>query len=164
MGHEMPEAAASRAASLPPNSAHNERPHPMTLTLNDARALADHVFASAQERGLGVSCSVVDASGHELLTARMDDARWFTPGIARSKAQSAHVTRQPSADLAPLAERLPEVMTQINAQVGFPFTTLGGGLPIGPASALLGAIGVSGATTEEDIELAAAAIAALALG
>ena len=136
----------------------------MTLTLQTARALADHVIASATDRGLSVSCCIVDASGHELLTTRMDGARWFTAGIARSKAQSAHVMRQPSADLAPLAERLPDVLTQIKAQVGFPFTTLGGGLPVGPASALLGAVGVSGASTEEDVELAAAAIAALSLG
>ena len=136
----------------------------MTLTLSDARALADHVLASALDRDLTVSCCVVDASGHELLTIRMEGAMWFTPGIARSKAQTAHAMRQPSADLGALAARVPDVITQIKAQVGFPFTILGGGLPVGPTSALLGAIGVSGASTDEDIELAAAAIAALALG
>jgi glc operon protein GlcG len=124
------------------------------ITLDSAHALIAHVREAAASAGLSVSCSVVDAAGHELMTARMDDAPWFTAGLARVKASTAAAVASNTADLAALRDQYPEVLAQIQEQLPFTLTTLPGGLILGGGAA----IGVSGAHPDQDVELALQAI------
>lgn len=120
------------------------------MNLRDAHAVIDHIVLAATSRQLVVSISVVDEMGNEIATARMDGARWFTPGIARAKARTAALMGRDTADLGGLRTQYPEVFEQVSEQLPFTPTTLPGGV----MSARGGAIGVSGATPEEDLELA----------
>jgi len=123
----------------------------MSITFDQARTLADAALAHARELGVSVSVSVVNDRGHELVTLHMDGAMWPTPGIARTKAQTAAVFMRPTAVLAELTAKYPVIETQYQAQVGFPLNTLPGGLPIERDGVVVGGIGVSGASTAQDI-------------
>jgi glc operon protein GlcG len=90
----------------------------------------------------------------------MDGAGWFTPGIARSKAMTAATMGSDSGDLADLIERHPELESLIGNQMPVQFTTLKGAIAVRRDGQLLGAVGVSGATSDQDVDIARAAVAA----
>lgn len=133
----------------------------MTISLDQARTMADAALAHAVSLGVCVSVAVVDAHGHELVTLHMDGAMWATPGLARTKAQTAAVFTRPTAVLAELTDKHPAITPQYQAQVGFVLNTLGGGLPIERGGVVIGGIGVSGASTAQDIECCEVALRAL---
>ena len=131
----------------------------MTLTLADARAIADHVVQAAGDQGLAVSCCVVDAAGIELTTVRMDGAPWFTADVSRAKARTAAVMHSSTRDLGDLQRAYPDLMLLIDDQLPFRATTLPGGITITDGPVHRGAVGVSGATPDQDIACAEAAVA-----
>lgn len=120
------------------------------MNLKDAQTVIDHIVLAASSKHLLVSISVVDEMGNEIATARMDGARWFTPGIARAKARTAALMGRDTAELGNLRAQYPEVFEQVSEQLPFTPTTLPGGVIVASG----GAIGVSGATPEEDLEFA----------
>jgi glc operon protein GlcG len=133
------------------------------MDLSQAQQAFAAVMAHATQLGVSVSCSVVDGAGNEVLTARMPGAPWFTPHIARTKARTAVALRMDSADVAGLAQTYPDLIPVIDEQVPFTVTTLGGGVLVKAGNAVLGAVGVSGATPAQDIECAEAGVAAAGL-
>lgn len=133
------------------------------MDLSHAQSALAAVIAHATGLGVAVSCSVVDGAGNEVLTARMPGAASFTPHIARTKARTAVAMRMDSADVAGLAATYPDLIPAIDEQMPFTITTLGGGVLLKAGNAVLGAIGVSGATPDQDIECARAAVAATGL-
>jgi uncharacterized protein GlcG (DUF336 family) len=118
-------------------------------------ALIAHVHENAVRRGLRVSCSVVDAQGHEIATARMDGATWFTAALARVKAQTAAAFTRDTEVLEALNQRFPGLLEQIGRQLSFVPTTLPGGVVHSGGLS----VGVSGAQPEEDAALARDALA-----
>jgi uncharacterized protein GlcG (DUF336 family) len=127
-------------------------------------ALAQQVVAAAiahaETIGVRLSLSVADARGHEVLTARMDGAPWFTPHIARTKAKTCVAMGMDSAALAGLDSAHPGLLKVIEEQAGHSITTLGGGVVVEDASGtVLGAVAGSGATPEQDAEAARAGAA-----
>ena len=129
-----------------------------------AGAAVAAALGRAAEIGLQVSVAVVDVAGLDLVVVRQDGAPGFTAGIARRKAATAAAFRRPTAELRELDERRPEVIELAGEQLRFRPTTLGGGLPVVLDGEVVGGIGVSGATPEEDTECAAAALTALGSG
>ena len=138
----------------------------MTHRIGQERAGA--AVAAAQERaaeiGVQVSVALVDVTGFDLVVVRGDGAPGFTAGIARRKAATAAAFDRPTAELRELKERRPEVLELAGEQLRFRPTTLGGGVPVRVDGEVVGGIGVSGATPEQDTECAAAALAALGAG
>ncbi|MCD4534319.1 heme-binding protein [Nocardioides sp. cx-169] len=135
------------------------------MRLETAQRLLASVHAAATESSLRVSIVVVDARGIEVASARMDEATWFTLGIARSKARSAVAFGRPSADLGAMREAHPDVWRLADDQLPFEATTLPGGILVHDAEgAVVGAIGVSGAAPEEDVRVAQGAVSDLAAG
>ncbi|HLM03864.1 MAG TPA: heme-binding protein [Blastococcus sp.] len=138
----------------------------MTHGIGQERAGA--AVAAAVERaaqlGVQVSVALVDVSGFDLVVVRGDGAPGFTAGIARRKAATAAAFRRPTAELRELQERRPEVLELAGEQLRFRPTTLGGGLPVRLDGEVVGGIGVSGATPEQDTECASAALTALGAG
>jgi uncharacterized protein GlcG (DUF336 family) len=138
----------------------------MTHGIGQEQANAAVVAALEHARGIDVQVSValVDLAGHELVVIRGDGAPGFTAGIARRKAATAAAFRRPTAELREINERRPEVLEVAGEQLGFRPTTLGGGLPWRQDGTVVGGVGVSGATPEQDAECAQAALAALGDG
>jgi glc operon protein GlcG len=118
----------------------------------------DAALAEAARLTVPECVAVVDSGGHLLAFGRSDGARTGSISIALTKAVSAATRKRPTAEegggdpmmtvrLALAAERL---------------TGIGGGLPIVIDGHVVGAIGVSSGTVDEDTTVARAGLAALA--
>jgi len=134
------------------------------LTLAGAQAAIEASHAKAKELGVKVNISVVDDGGHLLAFIRMDGARPGSVYTSMTKATSAATKRGATGPL-PNAEspntQLSLAVEQAAAISGGKFTTLKGGVPIIIEGQVIGAVGVGGATGEQDAEVAAAGVAAL---
>jgi uncharacterized protein GlcG (DUF336 family) len=130
-------------------------------------AAARRMIAAAQEtaRGLRVAMSVavVDAGDQLVAFERMDGADLVTIGLARDKAFSALVNRMPTRDLAPLVQPGAEFYGY-DSLAGGRMVVFAGGMPLERSGVLIGALGVSGGSADEDQQAADAAVAALDRG
>lgn len=131
----------------------NKRPY---LTAVDARHLLEAARAEAERHELPVSIAIVDEAGILLDLERLDGARLHTPEAAWLKARTAAIVRTPTSDLqAGIAEN--------PALLAFPGRLpLTGGQPLLHAGTVVGGVGSSGGTPEEDERVCRAAIEAMA--
>jgi len=132
------------------------------LTLGAAAAMVQGCLDHAAETGMPpLSIAIMDAGGNLLAFARQERASIGSGDIAQLKAHSAAVLGASTAQLADIEySELPRPLG-LGAVPGL--TTLRGGLAIRSADGqLLGGIGVSGASSEQDEGCAAAGIAAIA--
>ncbi len=130
-------------------------------------AAARRMIAAAQEtaRGLRVAMSVavVDAGDQLVGFERMDGADLVTIALARDKAFSSLVNRMPTRDLAPLVQPGAEFYGY-DSLAGGRMVVFAGGMPLELRGVLIGAVGVSGGSADEDQQAADAAVAALDRG
>ncbi len=123
------------------------------LTYESAAKIRDGCLALARERKLDVAIAVHDEAGRLLTFARMDGASTAVSDIAMWKSRSAATFRYSTAETA-----------RWNAPTLPGIATAGGGVTVFTAEGrALGAIGVSGAQTEDDIACAEAGIRAAGL-
>ena len=125
--------------------------------LKTAKSLEYFASDAARQAGLSVTVAVVDPHGNCVLLARMDDAVLASLDMAERKAFTAVALRMPTEDIA-REDRKGGALHQIGAVGGGRYVSYGGGLPLWKGTELLGAIGVSGGTSKEDIEIASSAI------
>jgi uncharacterized protein GlcG (DUF336 family) len=126
--------------------------------LDLARSAVDAGLAYAAARDLRMTLVVMDITGTVCAAARMDRSRPITYAIAVAKANTARVFEASTADLAGRVK--PENKIAIG-QLGTDIAFLGGGLPIVREGVVIGALGASGATEDQDIECADLALAAV---
>lgn len=130
------------------------------IKAGEAQDVVAAVVAAASRRNLAVSVAVVDAAGYLVCALRMDGAGFLTPQIAEAKAFTAAAWGKPTATVAERARAAPETF-QAFINLGRTQVVPGkGGVPLWRRAALIGAIGVSGATADEDDELCNDALAA----
>lgn len=135
------------------------------LTLAGAELILGASKAKAQAMKLRVNVAVVDDGGHPLAFARMDEARPGSAYTALTKAVTAATMRAPTGPL-PAGAKNPDILLNLSLQNaaaagGGKLTTLHGGVPVEVEKQVIGAVGVGGATGEQDAEVARAGIAAL---
>jgi len=133
----------------------------MALTLELAERFIAAAKVKAQKEGWAMSFAVVDPAGNPVALARMDGARWLTAGVAQSKAFTAATFQRASAEVAELAQTRPQLFGSIGSLAGRPLLLAGGGLPLITRGELLGGVGASGGTEEQDVECARAGLAAI---
>lgn len=130
------------------------------LTYAGARLALDAALARAQEIGGRFNIAVTDTGGALLAFARMDGAFAFSADIAIDKARTVTgFGGIPSADLYAGIESEEAVRFGIAKRPGV--AAFGGGVPIRVDGELVGAVGASGGSAEEDTEVAAAGAAAV---
>src|ERR1700751_3116465 len=122
----------------------------MTLPFADARVLVDDARARALEIGKALSIAVVDYGGFVVLVERMDGARPMTPSIALAKAYSAAVMQRPTAMLEGGRDSDPVVLTQVGRMGQHPIVATKGGYTIKRDGQIIGGLGVSGGSPDED--------------
>jgi len=134
---------------------------PAVLTLDLAERFIAAAKEKAQAQGWAMSFAVVDAAGNPVALARMDGARWLTAGVAQSKAFTSAMFQRTSKEVADLAQTRPQLFSSITSLAGRPLLLAGGGLPLVMKGELLGGVGASGGTEEQDAECARAGLTAI---
>ncbi|MCU1643776.1 MAG: hypothetical protein JWN03_4051 [Nocardia sp.] len=131
-----------------------------TLTLDTAARLAAAGHKAAETIDTPMNIAVVDAAGHLLHFSRMDDALLGSIDIALRKAKTAILFRMPTAVLGTLSRPDGPIYGIELSNDGL--ISFGGGLPITDADGrAIGAVGVSGGTADQDVQIAQACLAAL---
>jgi uncharacterized protein GlcG (DUF336 family) len=128
------------------------------LTLATARRMMAAAEAAAREMRVAMSVAVVDSGDQLVAIARMDGADLVSVGLSRDKAFSALVNRMPTRDLAPLVQPGAEFYGY-DSLAGGRMVVFAGGMPLLRDGVLVGAIGVSGGSSDEDQRAADAAVA-----
>lgn len=128
------------------------------LTLDDVKKIAAAAEAEALKNNWAVTISIVDDGGHLLWLQRLDGAAPVSAWIGPQKAITAAIGRRESAIYEKMVNE---------GRVSFlsvtPVTPLEGGVPIIVEGQYVGAVGVSGVKSTEDVQIAKAGIAALGL-
>lgn len=130
-----------------------------TLTLEDARQLVAHAEAKAAEIEVPSNIAVVDAGGNLLAFARMDGAWLGSIDIAIHKAFTARAFDMSTEDLSAMAQS-GKPLFGIHATNHDKIVIFGGGVPIKQGDTVIGAIGSSGGTVDQDVEIVTAAVEA----
>jgi len=126
-----------------------ELPVKKVLTLKAAKAIASAAEAEASKRSSTVVIAVVDDGGHLLLLERLDNTQVASVEVAIGKARTAAIFRRPSKDFED------QIRNGRAASLVLPGATpLQGGIPILVEGKVVGAIGVSGNTPQEDEDIA----------
>jgi glc operon protein GlcG len=130
------------------------------LTYDGARLAAEAIAEAAAERGVAPVVCAVDSGGELVYIVRPDDAQVASVRVTEDKARTAAIYRRESRDFEEQASRgRPSALHLARA------VPLQGGVPIEVDGQVVGAVGVSGASSaDEDRELAlvgAQAVAAL---
>ncbi len=137
--------------------------HTGPIGLYLALRAVDAGIRHAESLGIAVSLAVVDSGGVLKAFARMDGAEVAGEVLAVDKAFTALALRSSTAELAPLAEAGGELFGLHAAGRGR-YVLIGGGLPVSSAAVVVGAVGVSGGSVEQDVRCAEAMLAALLAG
>lgn len=133
-----------------------ELPVKKVLTLEVAQRIAAAARAEADKRGATVVIAVVDDGGQLLLLERLDDTQVASVEVGIGKARTAAIFQRPSKEFED------QVRNGRIAAITLPGATpLQGGLPIEVEGKVVGAIGVSGNTPQEDEDIARAGLAGL---
>ncbi|MGJ5754686.1 uncharacterized protein GlcG (DUF336 family) [Streptomyces puniciscabiei] len=130
------------------------------LSIEDAELLVATARRAAEDAGITVSVTVLDAGGHLLAFRRDDRAVLISGETSTRKAYTALQLNTPTADLVDavqpggLFHTLPTALDR-------PLLFIAGGMPVHREGRLIGAIGVGGGAPEQDHGFAAAAVRAL---
>jgi uncharacterized protein GlcG (DUF336 family) len=130
------------------------------LTFDESRSLIDAAQAAATDLGIPMSVAVMDPAGHLLAFGRMDGAPWVSAEVAQGKAWTAAAYGMPSAGQKAKMEPMPIFATAITTMTSGRFTPQTGAVPVYSDGQLLGALGGSGGTGQQDEDVCAAAVAA----
>jgi uncharacterized protein GlcG (DUF336 family) len=157
--------AAAGLAAVAPAPSDAAQPTGSALTTQDlslaqAQAILQAAIAKATALNTKMDIAVVDAGANLKAFARMDGAWLGSIDIAQRKARTARFFDLPTGELGKLSQPggpLYQIEVSNGGLVTFP-----GGLPLkADDGTVIGAIGVSGSTVENDHAVASAGAAAL---
>ncbi|HWE47341.1 MAG TPA: heme-binding protein [Caulobacteraceae bacterium] len=149
-------AGSATMTSAPPPAATAPAPgYGAPVTLERARRLIAAAQAEASKHDFLMAFAVVEPSGALVAFERMDGVQYGSLEVAQAKARAAALYRRPSKAWADaIAAGRAGVVTFPNV------VAAEGGIPIVADGKIVGAIGVSGGTSEQDGAVAMAALAA----
>jgi uncharacterized protein GlcG (DUF336 family) len=130
-----------------------------SLALEDAKRMLSAAELKAASFGVAYNITVVDAGGHLLAFARQDGALIGSIDLAIDKAVTARLFDKATSDLAHLAQSGMPLFGIQESNAG-KVVIFGGGIPVAFEGTIVGAIGASAGTVQQDIAVAEAAIAA----
>src|SRR5579863_5589486 len=132
-----------------------------TLDYADAKRAVDLIVDKLSQMRKAVVVAVADSHGDLICLARMDGAPVSSIRVAMNKAWTAARERKPTKEIGEKV-RHPEKGHDI-AYYGDPnYVGWGGGIPVWKDGAVVGAVAVSGLSSNEDIELATLAVELIA--
>jgi glc operon protein GlcG len=129
----------------------------MPITLEQAKKVLAGAEAEAKKNNWPVVIWVLDSGGQPVAMQRLDNAQWGSIEIAKEKARSAVALRRPT-------KALQDLVAQGGANLrllSLGYSVLEGGIPIIVDGKIVGAVGVSGVTSQQDAQIAQAGIDSL---
>lgn len=127
------------------------------LSLADAKYLIDGAKNKAQEIGVPMCIAIVDESGNLLAFDRMDGGKVTSITIAQDKAFTAAAARKATHEYNEVC--VPgNLVFGIHTALGGRLSVVGGGLPVSVDGEVIGGIGLSSGTPEQDMQCAQAGI------
>ena len=129
------------------------------ITLDEAQTVIAAPRAKADEIGVPMNIAIVDAGGNLTAFAKMDNAWLGSIDIAQSKAFSARAFDMATKDLG-AESQTGKSLFGINASNHGKIIIFAGDIPLRQGGRVVGAIGVSGGSVEQDQEVAEADVAA----
>jgi len=146
--------------SAVPADAQTPAPPPaygMPIGLEQAKKVMAGAEAEAKKNNWPVVIVVLDSGGQLVMLQRLDNAQWGSVDIAKEKARSAVALRRPTKALQDLIAQGGANLRLLN--IGY--SVLEGGIPIVADGKIIGSVGVSGVTSQQDAQIGQAGIDAL---
>lgn len=132
------------------------RMHPK-LTLADAQLIMQACVAKAEEIQVDMDIAITDDSGHLLMFQRMDNARITSIDIAQGKSFTASAARKSTRAYGEIS--VPgKPAFGINTSNQGRFSIVAGGLPLFANTQIVGGVGCSSGTPDQDEEVAQAGV------
>jgi uncharacterized protein GlcG (DUF336 family) len=128
------------------------------LTLEAAKKIAAGAETEARKNNWNVVIAVVDDGGHLVYLQRIDGTQTGSIDVAIGKARTAAAFKRPTKIFDDLAKTRPSI-TSISPTA----VLLEGGIPVVAGGQVVGAVGISGVTSQQDAQVAEAGIAALGM-
>ena len=136
------------ATLVAPQSAVSQEPRPAPapalISLGEAQTIIDGAIAYAAERDLVMAIVVMDQSGYEVASARMDGAAFRNITFAEGKAYASALYAQTTEALGALVNTRPDRYNGIMEMYPRKFYLVGGGVPLSVDGTLVGAVGIAG--------------------
>ena len=126
------------------------------LTLEAATGIADAAQAEATRNRWNVVIAVVDGGGYLVHLRRLDGTQLGSVAVAEEKAKSAVLFRRPTKAFADAVASGRTAVLRLPGAI-----PIEGGIPLLVGDQVIGAIGVSGVTAEQDGQIAQAGAKAL---
>jgi len=128
----------------------------MPLSMDEAQHVIASAHAHAAQIAVVVTVVVVDEGAHLLAAARMPGAFPLSFNIAQAKAVGAALWHRDGAQLRSIQEERPTFFAQVDRLSHVPLIPGLGSALLVRSGVVLGAVGVSGATGDQDLECAQA--------
>lgn len=138
-------------------------PKNMSISFHELHQLTRTAMERASTLGVPVVISVVDASGIGLLSWRMPDALLVSSELAPKKAWTAVAMKCATHELA-TAVQPGSPLYGLEAHMAGKVVTFGGGFPLWRDGNIIGGLGISGGSVEQDMDIAQTALAAINMG
>ncbi|MSU51341.1 MAG: heme-binding protein [Opitutus sp.] len=127
------------------------------IPLADAKRILAAARAEATKNNWSVAITIVDSGGHLVAFERMDTTQYGSVDVSQEKARSAVAFRRPTKVFQDAVAAGGEGLRMLKLPGALPVE---GGLPLVMGGKIVGAIGVSGVTSAQDGQIAAAGVAA----
>ncbi len=127
------------------------------LSLSDAKHLIDGAKKKAQEIGVPMCIAIADESGNLIAFDRMDGGKVTSITIAQDKAFTAAAARKATHEYNEAC--VPgNLVFGIHTALGGRLCVVGGGLPVAVDGEVVGGIGLSSGTPQQDMQCAQAGV------
>ncbi|HEV8436548.1 MAG TPA: heme-binding protein [Methylomirabilota bacterium] len=144
--------APAPAAPAPP------APYGSPISLDQAKKAMAGAEAEARKNNWNVVIAIVDSGGNLVMLQRMDNTQFGSIEVAKQKAHTAVAFRRPTKVFQDLIGQGGVNLRLLNLQGA---SVLEGGVPVVLDGKIVGAIGVSGVTSQQDAQIATAGADAL---
>jgi uncharacterized protein GlcG (DUF336 family) len=132
------------------------------MKTDDAKRMMEAARAKAAEIGKPVTIAIVDAGGALMMLERLSNAGPISAITAEGKAVGSALTGRTSAQLMEAARNGSPMIAMVTSRAPGRFMPQQGAVPVTADGEVVGAVGVGGALSEEDEQIAMAAAAAYA--
>ena len=118
-----------------------------SLRLDAAKRAAAAALAEAARNSWAMAVAIVDIAGELVYFEKMDDTQNGSVKVAMAKARSAALFKRPTKAFQEALTATPDGLRILGLEGAVPVE---GGVPLLAGGAIVGAVGVSGGTSQED--------------